>query len=325
MQLDGTVLNLRPEGGARCPAGPSRATNRGGPFRDSGAASGLVQRMPAVGSRRAGMQRTDGAATPAEPLAARHLGSPGRAGGALLGRTPGHDSRCRRARARPRMAKPSDPALAADPAVVHRLALLGLGFATASWVTLAFVVAWLLALEAHRRLDPEECLVALRLHSTGARRPHRDRAGLLLRRAARPSRKPRHAGRRQRFDSARTALVRRPHRRAAAGSEGLRPCPSWCSAPRCSPGRCGSPRRSSAGCAGPTFSSTRVVVGGSRGRPRFRPSSRRSTQPRSLQGQRQSLDPRGEGGVQARASARTAASAVSISSGRFMIPAARRA
>lgn len=41
------------------------------------------------------------------------------------------------------------------PLSTRQWVLLGLGFATASWIALAVVVAWLLALEARRRFDPQ--------------------------------------------------------------------------------------------------------------------------------------------------------------------------
>ena len=156
VRLDGTVLNLRPEGGTlTLPVhpGPQTAVVR---FRDSGAASGLVQRMPAVDLAAPAsnvqmvlrLPQSRWLLATSGPLA----GPAVLFWGELLVMILGAAALARGLAWRNRPTPPSPPI----PLLFTSWLLLGLGFATASWVALAFVVAWLLALEARRRLDPEE-------------------------------------------------------------------------------------------------------------------------------------------------------------------------
>jgi hypothetical protein len=155
LRVDGTVLNLRPEQGALTlpiHPGPQTAVVR---FRDAEATSGLLRRMPAVdlGAAASNVQMTmrlpEGRWLVA--TSGPQVGPAVLFWGELLAMVLGAAALVGLLRRWP--TRPSTSATSSPLSFTSWL-LLGLGFATASWVALAFVVAWLVAIEGRRRLDP---------------------------------------------------------------------------------------------------------------------------------------------------------------------------
>jgi hypothetical protein len=156
VRVDGTVLNLRPEKGALTlpiHPGPQTAVVR---FRDTEATNGWMRRMPAVdlGAAASNVQWTMRLPEGRWLLATSgpQVGPAVLFWGELLAMVLGAAGLALLLRRWP--VRGEGPAAAdASPLSFASWLLLGLGFATASWVALGFVVAWLVALEARRRLD----------------------------------------------------------------------------------------------------------------------------------------------------------------------------